>query len=621
MAETSSVEQNLKSGYVPRGGMKDLPVSNQIKDVVKKKEAEKVKKEMDKFVEEVKAKFKFVDGIGIVPAQASKLIEDEYDIKEEDKKRDLLHLLVIIPEKKFKELPKVKVELIKIATKINSKFWVHVITLIDLWNLGLDSKFEVFEAFSMSYPLYDKSGALAGIRVAQIHKSLVLRKFEKYVTTYVIGGSVVRGDTVKTSDVDVIVIIDDTDVKRMGRIELLEKLRGIIYSYIGEAIAMGGAKVDLNVQIYLLTDFWESVKDAHPVMFTFIRDGVPMYDRGAFLPWKSLLKSGRIKPSPEAIEMFMSAGDKMKEAIGRKIFDIVMHDLYWGTLTPTQGLLMLYGESPQGPKDTVKRLREVFIVKEKLLEKKYADILEEIAIKYYKGFEHGKVKPGDIDGKMLDKLSKDAIEYVERLKELRLQIEQRNQEKGIDEIYDGLFDMLSALLKEKEESNVIKAFDKALVKEGKFPKRYLDNIKFVAKIKRELADFEKTVESKVKSKKDKVNEEKTVKFRRDVEKARKLASVVTNALIEYTQRCDFLSMDRSRFLVKAKDRNAEVFFLKDVFAVEGPKIWKVDGSKIVEGNSQELEKQILEQKNKENKIDVSALSVLKKKFGEFELVY
>ena len=32
----------------------------------------------------------------------------------------------------------------------------------------------------------------------------------------------------KTSDVDVFVI-DDTDVKRMSRLELLEKLRGIIY--------------------------------------------------------------------------------------------------------------------------------------------------------------------------------------------------------------------------------------------------------------------------------------------------------------------------------------------------------------------------------------------------------
>ncbi len=615
MADSGSVEQNLKSSYVPQVKTSGVPVSGQLKDAIKKKEAEKVKKNVDKFVEEVRKKFKFIEGVGIVPAQASKLVENEFDIKEEDRKRELVHLLVVAPEKKNKDLPKIKVELIKIAASINNKLWVHLITPMDFWGMGLDSKFEVFEALAMSYPLFDKNGVMAAVRIAQIHKSLVLRKFEKYVTTYAIGGSFVRGDTVKSSDVDVFIIIDDTDVKRMGRIELLEKLRGIIYSYIGEAIAMGGAKVDLNVQIYLLTDFWESVKDAHPVMFTFIRDGIPLYDRGAFLPWKSLLKSGRIKPSPEAIEMFMSTGDKIQEAVDRKIFDIVMHDLYWGTLTPSQGLLMLYGESPQGPKDTVKRLREVFVVKEKLLENKFADILEEIAIKYYKGFEHGKVKPGDIDGKVLDRLVKDSVKYVERLKELRLQIDQRNQEKGIDDIYDGLFSMLSALLKESDEVKIIKAFDKNFIKEGKFPKKYLENIKFVAKVNKEL-DIIKSLK-----KGEKVDKDKAVKSRRYVEKARKLSSVVTNALIDYTQRCDFLSMDRARFIVKAKDRTAEVFFLEDVFFVEGAKVKKIIKGKIVVGESQELETQILAQKDKDNKIDVGALGILRKEFGEFELVY
>jgi len=50
--------------------------------------------------------------------------------------------------------------------------------------------------------------------------------------------------------------------------------------------------------------------------------------------------------------------------------------------------------------------------------KKYADILDEILIKVWKAYEHGKLKPGDIDGKELDRLSKNALEYIERIKEL-----------------------------------------------------------------------------------------------------------------------------------------------------------------------------------------------------------
>ena len=164
-----------------------------------------------------------------------------------------------------------------------------------MWNYGQDSKFEFVDAIAQGYPVHDK-GFLGALRVASIHKSLVLRKFDKYVASYVIGGSLVRGTAGKDSDVDVFVVVDDTDVKRMNRVELLEKLRGIIYDYIREATALAAVKNILNVQVWLLTDFWQRVKDAEPVAFTFIRDGIPLYDRGTFIPWKLLLKMGRIKP-------------------------------------------------------------------------------------------------------------------------------------------------------------------------------------------------------------------------------------------------------------------------------------------------------------------------------------
>ena len=76
----------------------------------------------------------------------------------------------------------------------------------------------------MSFPLYDK-GLLGAMRVTEIHKSLVLQKFEKYVVSYVLGGSLIRGEATKDSDVDVFVIINDTDVKRMPRLELKGKIK------------------------------------------------------------------------------------------------------------------------------------------------------------------------------------------------------------------------------------------------------------------------------------------------------------------------------------------------------------------------------------------------------------
>jgi len=587
-------------------------MSSQI-DTTLKAKMNKTQKEIEKFKNELLKKYKSIEAIGIIPQQAAKKIEEEYEISEVDAKKELLHIVTFIPEKQFKNIAQIRLDAIKEAKKLNDKFWVHVMTPVDFWNLGLDSKFEVMEAIAMSYPIFDKA-FLSHIRVAQIHKSLVLKKFEKYVTSYVIGGSLTTGTTKKDSDVDVFVIIDDTDVKRMPRLELKEKLRGIIYSYIPEAEGIAGVpKNTLNVQIYLMTEFWEAVKDAHPVMFTFIRDGVPLYDRGTFLPWKSLLKMGKIKPSPEAIDMFMSSGNKLKETVQKRIFDVATLDLFWGISTPTQGLLMLYGLAPPNVYETVKLFREVFVDKEKLVEAKYADILDEIIIKVWKGYEHGKLKPGDVDGKELDRLSKNAIEYIERLKELREQIEKRIQEKSIEQIYNDVFGMIGSLLKKKSEPAILKAFNEKIIKEGRFPPRFLDSLKLIAKTKRDVA---KSKESKTKKK-----EGLTMKQSRDVDNARKIAAEITQALIEHSQRCDMASMEKSRFMIKGKDMEAEVFFLSDTFVVQKQKIQKLSGTKLIIATPKELQEQIVNRKGKETKIDFKSLQTLEKIFGEFDLVY
>lgn len=613
-SEKKSVEQNLSKSYIPKSKLGNLPISNQI-DTTMKKEVSKTQKDIEKFKTEFLKIQKQTQSIGIIPKQASKKIEEEYEILEEDSKKELIHILTIIPESQYKKIGEIKLKAIQLANKINDKLWIHIITPVDFWNLGLDSKFEIMEAIAMSYPVYDK-GFLGSVRVAQIHKSLVLKKFEKYVTSYVIGGSLARGEAVKTSDIDVFIVIDDTDVKRMSRMELKEKLRGIIYSYIKEAEAISGVRNKLSPQIYLMTEFWEAVKDAHPVMFSFIRDGIPLYDRGAFLPWKSLLRMGKIKPSPEAIDMFMSSGDKIKDIVNKRLFDIATLDLFWGIITPTQGLLMLYGQSPGTHKETVTAFKDTFVTKEKLVEKKYADILENIVIKHFKAMEHGKIKPGDINGENVDKLTKDALNYIERLKKLREQIEKRVQEKSIDQIYKDTFQILGNIINKKSRTAILKEFEEKLIKQGKFPQRFLTGLKFIAKTKDNIEKKSKSENNKKGKKKD-----MTFKQSQEVEQARKISNEIITALVEYTQRCDLASLEKSRFKIKFHDTEAEIFFLKETFLVKENQIQKISKNNLVKSNAKELQEQIISQKNKETKIDYKSLSIIHKAFGEFDLIY
>ena len=496
-------EMNLNNKYSDK-----LP---EIPETGNQKEMEKVKKELDKLKNFIIKKYPFTQAIGVLPPVSIKMFIEEEEVPKETEKH--MHVYMIVPEEKFKEIPKIKEEVVKQIEAMKEKIWLHVKTPIDIWEVCLDSKFNLASAIGMSLPLYDK-GILGALRVAEIHKSLVLQKFEKYVVSYVVGGSLVRGEAIKTSDVDVFIVINDTDVKRMPRLELKERLRGIIYQYVSEATALAGVKNKLEPQIYLLTDFWESVKDAHPVIFTFIRDGIPIYDRGTFMPWKALLKMGKLKPSPEAIDMFMKTADKTKEMAERRLVD-AMIDIYYGVVTPSQALIMLDGHPPPTHKETPKTMEKIFVEKEKMLKKSEIKILEKV-VENFRAYEHD--AKYSIKGAEIDEMVKDAEVYIGRLKELREQIEKRTSEKTIEQLYDDTFSILTGMIGKKTPSAMVESFEKDFVKKGKMQPQDLRILKNIISAR---ADF----------KKGKLNVHK-------VDDARKEAAILMNDLIEYNQRCD-----------------------------------------------------------------------------------
>src|SRR3989344_2860852 len=239
----------------------------------------------------------------------------------------------------------------KIGEETDKDLVPQSILLTDLWQNCYDAKYDLNRMVAMGAPIYD-NGMLAAIKIAEIHKSMVIKKFEKYILSYVLAGSLTQGRATATSDIDVWIVIDDTDVKKMTRVELEDKLRAIIIGMGIEAGEMTGIKNKLNIQVYILTDFWDSLKEANPIIFTLLRDGVPFYDRGVFMPWKQLLRMGRIKPSREAIDLFMSTGEQSITRVKYKLSDIGMEDIFYAILTPTQAALMLYGIPPPAPKET-----------------------------------------------------------------------------------------------------------------------------------------------------------------------------------------------------------------------------------------------------------------------------
>ncbi|MEK6852864.1 MAG: nucleotidyltransferase domain-containing protein, partial [Nanoarchaeota archaeon] len=559
-----------------------------------KKEIDKLRANLQKFTNELLKKMPFILSVGVLPVLPP-LPGTEHAKKPEKKKPELV---IVIPDEKLKEVNKIEKEVAEIVKKQGLEVIFIVRATSELWQLCFDGHYPDIERIGMAVPLSDK-GLLGALRVAVIHKNLVIRKFEKYVVSYVIAGSLVRGQATKTSDVDIYVIIDDTDVKRMSRFELKERLRSMILAYAFEANEFAAAKNKLSPQIYILTDFWESVKDANPVIFTFIRDGVPLYDRGTFMPWKLLLKMGKIKPSPEAIDMFLLLGEKMEKRVKEKLSFIATEDIYWGVITPSQAALMLYGLPPPTPLETIEVMEKTFVEKEKLLEKKYVNILEKI-VKLYKEFEHGKLK--EVSGKEIDGLLEDANDYIKRLKKLVQEIEKRASEKTIVQLYDESFELLKNIFGKLSEEQIIGKFKEDVIDKGHLPERALVILREIKKAK---SDFKKGKLTK-----------------HEIDRIRKDTREFISYLVDYAQRKDAMQIEKLKFRVRVGDEEGELYLLDDeAFIIPNTarrekEVTRIDlkTKKAEESNLEELYKKVKEAKNVE--IDLGKMSDIKKIYNK-----
>ncbi|MBI2139468.1 hypothetical protein HYU14_00975 [Candidatus Woesearchaeota archaeon] len=502
-----------------------------------------IKAKLEKFQKKIVEKFdKYIMGVALLPPPRPK--------EGEKPDTEKISVLVLVDDTDSKKMSKqeLKQKLLsivdKLAQEIDPRIIPEVVILSELWQNCYDAKYDMLQLISMSAPVFD-NGMLGAIKIAEIHKTMVLRKFEKYIVSYVMAGSLIQGRATKSSDIDVWIVIDDTDVKRMTRAELKDKLRAIIIGMGIEAGELTGIKNKLNIQVYILTDFWDSLKEANPIIFTLLRDGVPFYDRGIFMPWKQLLRMGKIKPSAEAIDMFMASGEQMLTRVKNELKNIGMEDIYYAILTPSQAALMLYGIPPPAPKETAELMREVFVKKEKLLEEKFIETLDRV-VTIRKEIEHGVKK--DLSGKEVDELLENADKYLKRIKRLFTQIEKIREGKDMLEVYDSIITIIRDVLRLEgvervHDEEVIKFFEHELVSEGKIPAKFLRMLNEIMKAKKDYEDGKLT--------------------QPEVDKLKRDSSQLVKFLVEYMQRKRGRELERAKIRVKHGERYGEILLLDD----------------------------------------------------------
>jgi uncharacterized protein (UPF0332 family)/predicted nucleotidyltransferase len=615
--QTESVDSSQLSDQV-QGQMPVQPFAAGDIPIEAQEKMKEIQSILEQFKEKLVDRFEgYISAVALLPP--NRLLDEVAEMVSEEQLTKLpdnhINALVLIddttPSKLSKEELKERLTKVvgEIAQSVNSRIYPQTILQSELMQYCFDCKYAVMQFVASSAPVLDR-GMLSAFKIAEVHKHMVLKKFEKYIVSYVLAGSLVQGRATAQSDIDVFIVIDDTDVKRMSRVELKDKLRSIIIGMGQQAGEMTGVRNKLNIQTYILTDFWDSIKEANPVIFTFLRDGVPFYDRGIFMPWKQLLRMGKVKPSMEAIDMYMSTGEQMLERTKFKLKEIAMEDAFWSILYPSQAALMLYGLPPPTPKETPELLRKVFVKKEKLLEDKFVKILEN-NIQLRKDLEHGESL--QVTGVQLDKALTDAASFLVRIRKLFDDLDERQQGNGIAHTYDHVMTIVRDILsldglKDVSEKDLLSGFEKKVIQTAKMPQRILTLLQNLEKAKKEHDAHNL--------------------HRSEIEKIRVDSQELIRALVDYIQRSRGIELERAKIRVKYGDTFGEVvLFEKIAFIVHnldsGAEISKAvidsDGrlSNVEKSSYEEYEKELITAKFPQRVfIKDHTLVDLKKIFGK-----
>ncbi len=279
------------------------------------------------------------------------------------------------------------------------------------------------------------------IEIVKKFSKEVLKKYGNKIKAIVMMGSVARKEFKEISDIDVFVIIDDTsmemneDIKNKIDEDLENISEKIPESKINKKLPNGKSeKINLlSVQpTYTLTEFWDYARVAHPIIYNFIKEGIPIYDTGFFEPIKKLLNMGKIPSTREAIESYMeSAPKKIMRAKTVKLL-MLAEDSYYAMLNTSQAVLMFMGFEPPVPNKAYEEVKK-YLVDSGILEPEYAEWLKEI-INIRKEIEHKKII--NVSGSFVDEWLEKSEKYIDKMFNLLNALEMRKKEKILDRTHN-----------------------------------------------------------------------------------------------------------------------------------------------------------------------------------------
>ncbi|MBN2252150.1 MAG: nucleotidyltransferase domain-containing protein [Kosmotogaceae bacterium] len=335
-------------------------------------------------------------------------------------------------------------------------------------------------------PQYPKTKEERMSNVKKFSKK-VIDNHGKMIKCIVMMGSVARDEFKPKSDIDLFVVIDDTT----------GKLTRESHNAIDRDIEKIAREISPALSIqpsYTLTEFWDYARVCHPIIYNFIKEGVPLYDAGFFLPIKRLLNMGKIPSTREAIENYMEgAPKKLMRAKTVKLL-MLAEDAFYAMLNTTQAVMMFMGLPPPVPNKAYEDVKR-YLVEPGILDPEYAEWLKEI-IEIRKKIEHKEMTTAD--GELVDKWIDRADKYVEKMFGLLNALELRKKEKVLERTHDVMHKAAVTALKNlkklpEKESEISVAFKHEFVDSKLIDAYYWDLWKRVDEMKKKVDSDRKNI--------------------------------------------------------------------------------------------------------------------------------
>ncbi len=252
-------------------------------------------------------------------------------------------------------------------------------------------------------------------------------------------GSVSKGEHGVDSDIDTLVVLDDTKLEKDVPEDARKKIRMKVTELAKETDER------ITIQYFpFLTEFWDSLRKGEPLAIEAVRNGEPVYDTGIFMPAKRLLQRGKISATRESVKKRLKAAAAGYKKAEKDFKSSIPHKLEQAMASAGQAPIMLVGKQPPAKENVPDILEEMFVEKE-MLEEEYIETAREL----YEFGDLGEKNPEEVTGAAVEEHLEKADDFIRRMHKLVSQLGARKKVKGIVDDYKKFLKANVAALKSK----------------------------------------------------------------------------------------------------------------------------------------------------------------------------